>query len=160
MSWTVAGDWLAVAGLALFTFGTGAQAVNSLAEFKDLRRVASKEAWQAVIKSSLVLVPTGGGTVVPVLRPPAAKWWHRLTPGWLRSMLRKARRKISGLFTWPGRLKNLRNEGGDVAVQLARYLRTARVWAVLMVASVLPLAAAVIQLVLAYQSHTPPAGTP
>jgi hypothetical protein len=160
MSWAIAGYWLAVVGLALFTFGTGAQAVNNLAEFKDLRRQASKEAWQAFIKSSLVLVPTGGGTVVPVLRPPAPKWWQRLTPDWLRSMFRKTGRKIGGLFTWPGKLKDLRANGGDQAVQLARYLSLAKVWAILMVASVLALAAAVIQLVLAYQSHTPPSVTP
>ena len=38
MSWAIAGDWLAVAGLILLTFGTGAQAWANLAEFRSMRR--------------------------------------------------------------------------------------------------------------------------
>lgn len=44
MSWPIAGDWLAVAGLILLTFGTGAQAWFNLAEFRSLRRTVSEVA--------------------------------------------------------------------------------------------------------------------
>ena len=50
----------------------------------------------------------------------------------------------------PGKLRELRAEGGDEAVQLARFLRLAEVWTILMIGSALALAAAVIQLALAY----------
>ena len=52
-------------------------------------------------------------------------------------------------YLWNLRL--LREKGGEDAVQLARYLRLARVWALLMFGSALALAAVIIQLVLAYQ---------
>jgi hypothetical protein len=41
MSWAIAADWLAVFGLVLLTFGTGAQAWANLAEFKSLRKAVS-----------------------------------------------------------------------------------------------------------------------
>ena len=42
MSWAIAGDSLAVIGLLLLTFGTGAQAWANLAEFKSMRQTVSK----------------------------------------------------------------------------------------------------------------------
>ncbi len=51
----------------------------------------------------------------------------------------------------PGRLAQIRAKGGDEAVEMARFLRSAEVWAILMIGSALALAAAVIQLALAYQ---------
>ena len=47
MSWAIAANWLAVLGLALLTFGTGAQALANLAEFKSVRAVISEEAIKA-----------------------------------------------------------------------------------------------------------------
>jgi len=66
-------------------------------------------------------------------------------------MLRAVRTKLGALVSYPGNLESLRKAGGENAVQLARYLRRARIWAVLQVGSVLILVAAVIQLALAYQ---------
>jgi hypothetical protein len=51
----------------------------------------------------------------------------------------------------PAQLARIRTEGGDEAVQLAQFLRQAEVWGIIMIGSALGLAAAVIQLVLAYR---------
>jgi hypothetical protein len=48
-------------------------------------------------------------------------------------------------------LTRIRADGGDGAVQLARFFRLAEVWAIIMIGSALALAAAVIQLALSYQ---------
>jgi hypothetical protein len=152
MSWGIAGDWLAVAGLALLTFGTGAQAVSNLAEFRYLRGIASEAAVEAVTQISVALMPVGIGPG-PVLDLDVARlwpWlWRRLMPRRLRSMLSAAGRKIGALVSYPGKMRYLRDKGGDEAVQLARYLRAAKVWAILMIGSMLALAAAAIQLALA-----------
>jgi hypothetical protein len=52
----------------------------------------------------------------------------------------------------PSKLAKIRKEGGEEAVELREYLRSAAAWGVLMADSVLVLTATVIQLVLAYQS--------
>jgi hypothetical protein len=157
MSWAIAGDWLAVAGLSSLTFGTAAQALGNLAEFKDLQASATKAAIEALAESTaknLVVVPIG--VIVPVFRSPAPTVRSRLRSRWGRSRLRKVIRKLGGVISYPGSLpgslKKLREQGGDDAVKLARYLRAAKVWAVLTVGSALVAASAVIQLVLAYQA--------
>jgi hypothetical protein len=48
MGWTLAQDWLSVVGLILLTFGTGAQALANLAEFKSLQASISKAAHDAI----------------------------------------------------------------------------------------------------------------
>ena len=58
---------------------------------------------------------------------------------------------LSAVILMPGRLAQIRAKGGDEAVEMARFLRSAEVWAILMIGSALALAAAVIQLALAYQ---------
>jgi hypothetical protein len=50
---------------------------------------------------------------------------------------------------FPSFLRDLRNQRGEEAVQLARFLRQAVVWGILMIGSALALAAAAIQLALA-----------
>jgi hypothetical protein len=47
-------------------------------------------------------------------------------------------------------LTRLRNEGGEEAVELARFLRLAEIWAIIMIGSGLGLVAAVIQLAISY----------
>ena len=47
-SWGLAADWLAVAGTALLTFGTGAQAWANLTEFITLRRSLQWDALEAL----------------------------------------------------------------------------------------------------------------
>ncbi len=44
MAWALATDWLAVTGLLVWTFGTGAQAWANLKEFKNLRAIVSAAA--------------------------------------------------------------------------------------------------------------------
>jgi hypothetical protein len=55
------------------------------------------------------------------------------------------------VIVMPRRLAQLRAAGGDGAVQLARFLRFAQVWGILMLGSALALAAACIQPALAWQ---------
>jgi hypothetical protein len=169
MSWGLAAGWLAVAGTTLLTFGTGAQAVGNLAEFKDLQRIASDRAKRALAKHDLeaavrttLAVSLATATQNPMLAvlaiPPELIPRHPWIPRWLRSWLRAARRllrwaqsKLAALVSYPGRLQDLRAKGGDEAVRLAQYLRAARIWAILMIGSALALAGAAIQLALTYQ---------
>ena len=44
MAWALATDWLAVTGLLVRTFGTGAQAWANLKELKNLRATVSAAA--------------------------------------------------------------------------------------------------------------------
>ncbi len=55
----------------------------------------------------------------------------------------------SAVIVMRRRLAQLRAAGGDGAVQLARFLRLAQVWGILMIGSALALVAACIQLALA-----------
>ena len=55
----------------------------------------------------------------------------------------------SAVIVMRRRLAQLRAAGGDDAVQLARFLRLAQVWGILMIGSALALVAAGIQLALA-----------
>ena len=57
----------------------------------------------------------------------------------------------STVIVMPRRLAQLRAAGGDDAVQLARFLRFAQVWDILMLGCVLALVAACIQPPLAWQ---------
>jgi hypothetical protein len=56
----------------------------------------------------------------------------------------------STVIVMPRRLAQLRAAGGDDAVQLARFLRFAQVWGILMLGSALALVAACIQPALAW----------
>jgi hypothetical protein len=49
----------------------------------------------------------------------------------------------SAVIVMPRRLAQLRAAGGDDAVQLARFLRLAQVWGILMIGSALALAACI-----------------
>jgi hypothetical protein len=157
MSWAIAGDWLAVAGLSSLTFGTAAQALGNLAEFNDLQASAAEAALIALAKSPAkkIWVPIGP-VIIPIELPPMPKRWLRLRLRWLRlrSRLRKAISKMGALVSYPGiypgSLKQLREQGGEDAVKLAQYLRAAKVWAILAVGSALVAVSAVIQLALAY----------
>lgn len=57
----------------------------------------------------------------------------------------------SAVIVMPRRLAQLRAAGGDDAVQLARFLRLAQVWGILMLGSALALVAACIRPALAWQ---------
>ena len=63
MSWAIAGDWLAVAGLLTLSIGTGMQALTDLADFRDLQTQASLAAVNDLTKNPegrpTVLLPVG-----------------------------------------------------------------------------------------------------
>jgi hypothetical protein len=141
MSWVIAGDWLAVLGLLFLTTGTAAQAWANLSEFESLRQTISQAASNALAGRATHGSLTGISVSVPV--------------GFLIG--RRQPRRFSVLkvplliLLRPAQLARIRTEGGDEAVQLAQFLRQAEVWGIIMVGSALGLAAAVIQLVLAYR---------
>jgi hypothetical protein len=141
MSWVIAGDWLAVLGLLFLTTGTAAQAWANLSEFESLRQTISQAASNALAGRATHGSLTGISVSVPV--------------GFLVG--RRQPRRFSVLkiplliLLRPAQLARIRTEGGDEAVQLAQFLRQAEVWGIIMVGSALGLAAAVIQLVLAYR---------
>jgi hypothetical protein len=150
MSWAIAENWLAVAGLILVTTGTRAQAWANLAEYKSLVQTASTAAITAVGSTLAVAVMFGGG-----FGPDMPSWWDRHVPRWLAlvpeiliGLVQLARLIFVG---FRATLTRLRAEGGGEAVELARFLRLAGVWTIIMIGSALALAAAVVQLVLAYQ---------
>jgi hypothetical protein len=142
MSWVIAGDWLAVLGLLFLTTGTAAQAWANLSEFESLRQTISGAASNALAGRATHGSLTGISVSVPV--------------GFLVGRRRQPRRfsvlKIPLLILLrPAQLARIRTEGGEEAVQLAQFLRQAEVWGIIMIGSALGLAAAVIQLVLAYR---------
>lgn len=155
MSWAIAGDWLAVAGLILLTFGTGAQAWANLAEFRSMRQTVSEVASSAMTD----VLATGLAARYARSLEKAIRAAGGDGDRFRQSYRRPSKLAVRLLLLWaplatmtrlPGKLRELRAEGGDEAVQLARFLRLAEVWTILMIGSALALAAAVIQLALAY----------
>lgn len=148
MGWTLAEDWLTVAGLLLLTLGTGAQALANLAEFKSLQASVTKVASDAIdetLGAAFEFVDLSNLPYAFALVR-IAVYLYRL----YRAML--ARRSVlNAVILMPRKLAQLRAKGGDEAVELARFMRLAQVWGIIMIGSALGLAAAVIQLVLAYQ---------
>jgi hypothetical protein len=139
MSWAQAASWLTVAGSLLLTFGTGAQAWANLTEYRDLFKNASTEVRQALQRAGPDLI----AAVISVMtRVESTRWqvwavWRML---WAFPM-------IIGI---PLKMATIREAGGEEAVRLARLLRQAAVWSVLMAGSVLIMAAVAIQLALSY----------
>ena len=150
MSWGIAANWLAVLGLIVLTYGTGAQAWADLAEFKSLRETISQEASEALGWIELEdqwldpLTDRLGRLAVPMLLVKAAIRRIRI----LRARL--AGKTIPGaVILMPRKLSQLRAKGGDQAVDMVRLIRSAEVWAIIMAGSALTLVAACIQLALA-----------
>jgi hypothetical protein len=84
--------------------------------------------------------------------PALGLWWFRHVPSWLKrkpKWLVIAKLALFSIILFPSDLAQIRAKGGDDAVQLARFLRLAEVWGIIMAGSALALAAAVIQLVFA-----------
>jgi hypothetical protein len=160
MGWALAGDWLAVAGLTVLTFGTGVQAWANLGEYKAMRQVVSKATRDAIGEARS---NTSTLTVFPFLRAPLRAIARRvpwLDPDEYLASIDHAfdlfPEMQSGLSIWgflliflPGKLAEIRALGQNEAVELARFLRLAGIWGILMFGSALALAAAVIQLALA-----------
>jgi hypothetical protein len=138
MSWQLAESWLSVCGLSLLTIGTGVQAWTNLAEFRALRETAQavvgNEPTAAVLGAFFDFHRKGqkrplfrGWQLLAIFVPFLILYWVVLTS-----------------IAYSG----VRNRGGADRVQLARFIRLAAVWAVLMVGAALALAAALINLVL------------
>jgi hypothetical protein len=131
----LAEDWLTVAGLSLLAIGTGAQALASLSDYRNLLRSLPKDVREAFFDSlgataGAMLLSGGGG---------------RWKPAWLVVVQACA---MATVFV-PYRLAQVRKDGGADEKELARFLRLTGVWTTLMVGSLLVLAGAVVQLVLA-----------
>jgi len=118
-----------VAGTTLLTIGTGAQASANLAKYESSREAVKT----AVARAQARYVAT-----MPVIKK---VFPFGLVPVLLENLM---------LTLTPSKLAEIRKEGGEKAVELREYLRSAAAWGVLMAGSVLVLTATVIQLVLAY----------
>jgi hypothetical protein len=132
--WGFAAGWLVVAGTTLLTIGTGAQASANLAKYESSREaVKTAVADTAIARAQARYVAT-----MPVIKK---VFPFGLVPVLLENLM---------LTLTPSKLAEIRKEGGEKAVELREYLRSAAAWGVLMAGSVLVLTATVIQLVLAY----------
>ena len=152
-------DWLAVAGLLLVTAGTGAQAWGNLIEFRSLRdaiRDAAADETRAVMERPQAVDPYiasafGFGGPISKAQKEAARASHRFlsNPLVLSTvvLVTVALIPLSPLFWYRSGLARIRAQGGESAVQLARFIRQAAVWGILMLGSVLVLAASVITLI-------------
>jgi hypothetical protein len=152
MSWALGSGWISVAGLLLLTLGTGAQAWSSLTEFESLRRTIPKAAIET-LRAVMATEMLGGSSLTSRLRR-RLNILHIRIPQFPRvsKWLFIARMAVFTIVLMPVSLKQIRTDGGEEAVQLARFARAAEVWAILMIGSALALVAATIQLVLAYQA--------
>lgn len=136
--------WLLVAGPALVTIATGAQALDNLAEFRahagefgtnESWKVLRKEAWGALEDN-----PKFGGLVEGLIRGLLLA-----TPLGLQVVS-----TISLAVSMRRRLKQLRADDRMQAANLARYLYLAGVWAIIMLGSAGVLVGAIILLLQAY----------
>jgi hypothetical protein len=125
-SWSAAAQWLTVAGSSLLTFGTWSQARASVIEYRDLFADLPQAARAALDASNVSRLTIRRARGIAVITPAA-----------LASEI-------------PRQLEQIRQEHGDAAARAAQLIRLAAVWSVLTAGAVLILAAAVIQLALAY----------
>jgi hypothetical protein len=162
MSRPIAANWLVTLSLILLTFGTGAQAWANLAEFKGLEAALSEMRREAVIAAVRDIYPVvRHRSELPAIRkaaPEVAAEFEKAMEAESRIVLlpfsflmRALSSPRNALFLAPGYLARIHVEGGDEAVQLARFIRQAQVWTILTMASAIGLAGAAIQLALAYQ---------
>ena len=136
MSWTLAEDWLSVAGLLLLAAGTGAQAWAAVAEYRRLIGTLTDETRTRI---------QGAGPLSQAFMAglSAGDPQAGLVARWIVTA-------VVAIVVVPRKMTEIRSKGGDDALELAKLLRLAGVWGVLMLGAILVLAAAVIQLVLAY----------
>ena len=150
MSWVLAEDWLAVGGLILLTYGTGAQAAASLADYKALWKKVKHQAkdtfTQNLFAQNLGTLADAADIATQDTGPAGASFsWEAV---WRRPAM--WRRIMTAAVTVPRKLPELREHGDPEAIDLARAVRSTAVWAVIMIGSALSLASGIILLVLAY----------
>jgi hypothetical protein len=169
MGWGLTAAWFAVIGTLVLTFGTGAQAWANLAEFKSLQASVSAVVSDIISDQAAATRGTvldllglrlgrravGDGATARASNLPSllrlALLFARLPWQLLERRLTQSGSIQSAVFLMPRRLSELRDKGGEEAVEMTRFLRSAKVWGILMIGSALGLAAAAIQLALAYQ---------
>jgi hypothetical protein len=134
--WGFAAGWLVVAGTTLLTIGTGAQASANLARYESSREAVKT----AVGETAIARARARYVATMPVIK--------KVFPFGLVPVLLE---NLTLIFLTPSKLAEIRNKGGEEAVELREYLRSAAAWGVLMAGSTLVLVATVIQLALAYQ---------
>jgi hypothetical protein len=135
MSWAIAGNWVAVAGLLLLTIGTRAQARASLAEFNKLKRELIKRRREMV---ETIMGIAELATDFAIIGLPAAAIYT-------------VKNHFRYLFVSPETLEGIRAQDGDEAVDLARLSQQSLIWTILNLGATLALVAAAIQLALSYQ---------
>jgi hypothetical protein len=140
MPWALVASWLVVGGSFLLTLGTGAQALAFRSEYRHLFGDLAAEKSQAIEALKYV--------------EPALSSIMIIAGGDSDSLSIRASLRILAAFpivvAIPLKIAAIRQVGGEEAVHLARLLREATAWSVLMMGSVLILAAVTVQLVLAY----------
>ncbi len=134
MSLAITGDVLAIAGTFLLTLGAGAQALANLAEYKTMKTTVSEAARAALDDAVFNWTLFSRMGVTPLVHQPGAGY------GILRGFL---------FIFLPRKLAEIRAQDAGEAAELARFLRLAVIWAIIMIGSALALAAACIQLALA-----------
>src|ERR1700690_990012 len=135
MSLAITGDVLAVFSAAVLTFGTCAQALSNLAEFKSLNQAVG-ETIRKMYRRPPEDSSTQGEPATPGLASPGGLSPSVIVLIWLNLVL---------LFWVTKAAVRIRAGGGEQGAQLAKFLRLAEVWGILTIGSGLALAAAVIQ---------------
>jgi hypothetical protein len=149
MSWALAEDWLAIVGLILLTYGTGAQAAASFADYKALWKKVKYQAKDAFTEN---LFTENLGTLAAAANIATQDTGQaRPSFSWEAVWRRPAmwRRILTAAFTVPRKLPQLRDRNAPEAADLAKAVRSTAVWAVIMIGSALSLASGIILLVLA-----------
>jgi hypothetical protein len=146
MSWGIAQCWLAVLGVLLVTYGTGAQAWANLNEFQNLQGRVKKRASDAIRES----LGKAAADLLSLSGP--SSWFRVIWMPWHLTRLLLARGSVrNAIILMPRRVALLYDEGGPEAVDLGRLIRAAEAWAILMIGSAFALVSAVIELALAYE---------
>ena len=159
MSWALAGDWLSIAGLILLTYGTGAQAAASLADYKALWKTVKRQAKDTFINNLGTLADAADIATQETGHARPSFSWEAV---WRRPAM--WRRILTAAVSVPRKLPQLRHhedpeaedpeaedpKATDEAIALAKAVRSTAVWAVIMIGSALSLASGIILLVLAY----------
>lgn len=130
MSWAIAGNWLAVAGLLLLTIGTRAQARASLAEFKRIsKELAKRKAqYRGFFAAEAITQPM----LFPIL------------------IISRILTRLRYLFMRSETLESIRVEYDDQAAEYVLFSQQSLIWSILNIGSALALIAATIQLTLSY----------
>jgi hypothetical protein len=128
-------SWLSLVGSVLLLIGTGAQAVSAMLDVSNI----PKE-----LRDNFLNTLLG-----PRLAGPYLDYAARMGGGWFAKLIKRMNLFTAfkkAVFDIPHNLKKMSQEGYEQQRQVRHYYRLAISWTLLMVGSLLVLAAAVIQL--------------